>query len=187
MADTTQSDKTYTDAASAYADEDAIKDLVRRKKDEWSKGREGFVRAAWRNILFYQGVQWITWDRALSRWRPSRLPRNTPTPVTNIFASTMDAVMSVFARVEPQLNFRPGSDDEPDDRAAADVSVRAIDVVEDEVKIRLARQMLAVWVGLTGIAWLETGYDNDPIHGMTTIDVLACPQCEYTEPPAAET
>lgn len=185
MADTstqTTSDKQYTDATAAYADKEAIKSLVRKKKDEWAKGREGFVRAAWRNILFYQGVQWITWDRAISRWRPSRLPRNTPTPVTNVFASTMDAVMSVLSRVEPQLNFRPGSEDEPDDRATADVAVRAIGVVEDEVSIRLTRQILAVWVGLTGIAWLETGYDNDPIHGMTLIDVLACSQCGYTEP-----
>src|SRR5262245_23265805 len=136
----------YADAAAAYADKAEIRALVQKTYDELKKGREPFLRAAWRNILFYRDLQWIKWDRGIGRWRAARLPNNTPTPVTNVFASTMDALISVFARIEPQQNFRPGTD-EPEDRATADVCVRAIDVIEDEVQIRLWRQVLAVWVG----------------------------------------
>ena len=159
----------YATPQDAYADHAEIKALILRKRTEWAKGREPFIRAAYRNLLFYRGTQWVKWDRTINRWRPAPLPRNTPTPVTNVFASTMDALTAIFARVEPTLNFQPGSADEPADRATADVAIRAIKVVEDEVNIRSNRQMLAMWVGLTGQAWLETGYDPDPIHGMRTI------------------
>jgi hypothetical protein len=150
---------------------------MNKRYDEWKRGREPFLRAAWRNILFYRGQQWIKFDRGSSRWRSAKLPHNTPTPVTNVFASTLDALISVFARIEPQLNFRPGSADEPDDRAAADVAVRAIDVIEDEVKLRIWRQILAVWVGLTGMAWLETGYDPSPRFGTRFMQSNQCPAC----------
>src|SRR5262249_5491310 len=98
---------------------------------------------------------------------------------------TMDALISVFARIEPQQNFRPGTD-EPEDRATADVCVRAIDVIEDEVQIRLWRQVLAVWVGLTGIGWLETGYDPSPIHGTRFLQDDQCMQCGATQKPGQD-
>jgi hypothetical protein len=169
----------YANAADAYADKEAIRSRVQRFYDQYKKGREPFLRAAWRNILFYRGLQWIKWDRGVGRWRTAKLQTNTPTPVTNIFASTMDALISVFARIEPQLNYRPGSD-EPEDRAAADVSRRAIDVIEEEVDIRVWRQILAAWVGLTGIAWLETGYDPSEMWGTKFVQSLECPMCGYT-------
>lgn len=176
----------YNSAVDAYADTDAIRSLVMKKYDEWKRGRETFLRAAYRNILFYRGIQWIRWDRGLGRWRSAKLPFNTPTPVTNVFASTMDALISVFARIEPQLNFRPGAVDEPEDRAAADVAARAIDVIEDEVKIRLWRQILATWVGLTGMAWLETGYDPSPQHGTRFLQSDQCATCGAVQAPGQD-
>lgn len=172
-----------------YADSEAIVALVTKFRDDWGKKeiREQFIRTAYRNILFSRGIQWIRWTGAAggARWRPANVPRGVPTPVTNRFASTMDAVVSVFARIEPQLNFRPGSPDEPQDRAAADVSIRAIQVVEDEVEIRIQRQFLAAWVGYVGGAFLETGYDPDPAHGLRTIPVDQCPGCSQTQPQGA--
>ena len=182
-------DTTYASAPDAYADKDAVRSLMDRKYDQWKRGREPFLRAAWRNILYYRGQQWIRFDRGMGRWRSAKLPNNTPTPVTNVFASTMDALISVFARIEPQLNFRPGSPDEPGDRAAADVAVRAIDVVEDEVKLRIWRQILAVWVGLTGQAWLETGYDPSPRFGtrfMQSTDEMGQPAVDELGQPVGE-
>ena len=165
-----------------YDDHDAIRSLVRERFTEWSRGREGTIRTAWRNILFYRGHQWIVFDRTLNRWRPSIIRRRTPRPVTNLFASTMDAVMSVLARIEPLLTFGPGTD-EAEDRAAADVAGRVIEVVEEEVGLRVQRQSLATWNGLTGGAWLETGYDPDPIHGMVPVPLEQCVQCQATQLP----
>ncbi len=172
-------------APDPYANHDAIRTLVTKRLDEWKKGRETFVRAAYRNILFFQGVQWINWDRRINRFRPSILTKGTPTPVTNKFAETVDALISVFARIEPRLHFAPGSPNEPEDRAAADVASRAIAVVEDEVSIRTTRQALAGWVGLTGGAWRETGYDPDPVHGTRELIVEQCDGCGAEREPEA--
>ena len=174
-----------TDAAGSYADHEAIKTLITRKRDEYSQGREAFVRAAYRNILFWKGHQWILWDRALSRFRPARLPAKHPQPVTNMFKATLKAVISVFARIEPTLTYRPGSD-EPEDRATADVASRAIEVIEAEVNIRRQRQFLATWVGVTNGAWLETGYDPDPVHGTRLLQHEQCVDCGTQQPPTRE-
>jgi hypothetical protein len=171
--------------ADPYADTDAILALVQKRRDEWGTKaiREPFLRAAYRNILFYRSHQWLRWDRMGGRWRPAVIPKDVPTPVTNVFADTMDAVMSVFGRIEPQLNFSPGNPDEPEDRATADVATRVVSVIESEVSIRTNRQSLATWVGLTGGAFLETGYDPDPAHGLRPVEVDACPACGHTQAP----
>lgn len=170
-------------APNAYADKKSILDLVNRKREQWAKGREQLTRPAWRNILFYRGHQWIRWDRVQNRFRPVTLPLGTPKPVTNIFASTMDSVHAVFARIEPQLNYRPGNSDEPEDLATAEVASRLIQTIENEVSIRRVRQELASWVGLTGGAWLESGYDPSPQHGTRQIPVEKCADCGNTQPP----
>ena len=86
----------------------------------------------------------------------------------------MDTFISLLARVEPRLQFPPATDD-PEDQATADVCDRIMEVIEDEVNIRYMRQFLAVWNGLTGGVWLETGYDPDPIHGMVPLDQAPAP------------
>ena len=165
-----------------YQDEEAIRSLVERKMAEWSRGREQIMRACWGSILYYLGIQWIRFDRMLNRWRPAILKPRTPTPVTNRFASTMDAFISLLARVEPRLQFPPATD-EPEDQATADVCDRVMEVIEDEVGLRYQRQFGAVWNGLTGGFWFETGYDPDPIHGTRFIQHEQCAICGHVQPP----
>jgi hypothetical protein len=172
--------------ADPYSDREKIAQRVRDRFKEWDKGRERFTWAAWRNILFYQGNQWIEHDRmSPTGWRPARVPAGMPKPVTNRFARVMDAHVSMLARFEPSLTFAPGSQD-AEDRAAADVATRATDVISEEVELTTHRQQLAKWVGLTGGAWRETGYDTDPVHGTVPTLVNACAACGYMEPPSVE-
>lgn len=166
-----------------YADHPTILGLVKQKMQDWGRGREDILSGAWRNILFFRSHQWIRRDRATGRYRPALLRANTPRPVTNRFASSMSAYISVLSRIEPRLNFRPGTD-EPEDRATADVASRAIQVVEEEVGIRAERQRLATWSGLTAGAWLETGYDPDPIHGTVFVQDEQCGTCGVVAPPS---
>lgn len=170
------------ETADPYQDHDAIRSLVERKMSEWSKGREAIMRASWGAILYYLGHQWIVFDRFSNRWRQAILRSGTPTPVTNVYASTLDAFISLLARVEPRLQFPPATD-EPDDQATADVCDRVIEVVEEEVGLRYQRQFGAVWNGLTGGFWLETGYDADPIHGMKFVQGESCLICKSVQPP----
>lgn len=59
----------------------AVLKLIREKESEWSPGREAFVRASWRNLLFERGHQDIVFSRATNSWRPvvMRGPRIIPT------------------------------------------------------------------------------------------------------------
>ena len=76
-------DDETTPHADPYANTEEIAALVKRKWDEWQRGRENFVWAAYRNIHYYNGRQWIRFDRSsLTGWRPVRLGPGTPTPVT---------------------------------------------------------------------------------------------------------
>jgi len=165
-----------------YADQDAIKTRVRDRMQLWKHGRDAMMRTAWRNILFYRGHQWIVYDYRLGNWRPAALKRNTPRAVTNRYASTMDAYCSVLARVEPTLNFRPATDD-PEDLATANVADRVMEIVANEIDIRLQRQILAVWAGFTGGAWLEAGYDPSPDHGVRLVQHEQCATCGIQQPP----
>jgi len=140
--------------------------LYKDKLAAWTTpGRAAHCRNAWRNILYKRGWQWIQYDRSRAWWQP--IPVKTysgPRPVTNIYASYMNAFCAVLARIEPTLTFRPATDD-PEDIATAEVADRVIEICEDETDIRNLRQELAQWVGLTGIAWIENGYDPSPEYG----------------------
>lgn len=173
-------------AVDAYADHDAIKDLVQKTIDDFKKGRDWFLMADWRNLHFYRGEQWIRPNFMSYRWRPSVVPKGTPTPMSNVFAPTIDAITTVFGRIEPQMAFAPGNPDEPEDRAAADVAKPVCDAIENEVDIRRVRQRLANWVGLTGGAWIEVGYDTDSEYGTRTVQYDRCtnPACGAVQPPS---
>lgn len=161
--------------------------LIQDKHSHWAKGgREALVRNAWRNILFKRGHQWMVYDRSRAWFRPVSVQKYSgPRPVTNLFASHMNAFCATLARIEPKLTFRPATD-EPEDRASAEVADRAIEVCEDETDIRMVRQELSQWVGYTGGAWLESGYDPSPEHGTRFVQHDTCQQCGATSPPSQD-
>ena len=147
-------------------------------------GRAAQVKNAYRNIFYKRGWQWIQYDRGRAWWQPIPVKTyNGPRPVTNLFASNMNAFCAVLARIEPTLTFRPATD-EPEDVATAEVADRVIEVCEDETDIRNERQQLAQWVGYTGIAWLENGYDPSPEHGTRFQQDDRCLACQAVQPPA---
>jgi hypothetical protein len=168
------------------ANKSKILALIRDKHTQWSKGgREAVIRNCWRNILFKRGHQWLIYDRSRGWWRPVSVTKYTgPRPVTNLFASHMNAFCAVLARIEPTLLFRPATDD-AEDRASAEVADRIMEVCEDETDVRSVRQELAQWVGYTGGAWLESGVDPSPEHGMRLVQHEMCqnPDCGATSPP----
>ncbi|HYE59345.1 MAG TPA: hypothetical protein VD948_12610 [Rhodothermales bacterium] len=176
-----------TEPASPYTNHEAIRERVQRKHKAWTgPTRAGFLQAAKGNILFRQGHHWIRpVGNAYGDWRPSVVKKGTPMPVTNVYAAVMKTFTSMLARFEPALTFRPATD-EPEDRATADVATRAIDAVQEEVQITLIRQLLAEWVGMTGGAWLETGWDASMTHGVVNLPMEVCTLCGSTQPMARE-
>lgn len=157
----------------------------RDRMKAWSVGRDPIVRNAWRNILFKRGQQWIVWDRGRGMFRPVDAKQYSgPRPVWNRYASTMNAFVSTISRIEPTIIYRPATD-EAEDMAASEVADRIGEVCDDECNTRIVRQVLAQWCGYTGGAWIETGYDPSPDHGMKLLQHDTCtgPECGATSPP----
>ena len=170
-----------------YADKAAIRTRAKKKRDAWmGPVRAGFLQAAKGNLLFRAGHQWIRpVGNQYGDWRPAVVKKGTPMPVTNVTASTMKTFTSMLARFDPSLTFRPATDD-PDDRATADVSSRGIEVYSAQVQMTLLRQLLSEWVGWTGGAWLESGWDASLMHGTVNLPMEICTLCGSTQPVAKE-
>ena len=158
--------------------------LIRDKHRQWSQGgREAIVRNAWRNILFKRGHQWLVYDRGRAWWRPVTIQAYAgPRPVWNRYGSTMNAFTSTLSRIEPTIIFRPATE-EAEDRAAAEVADRILEVCNEECSTRIIRQVLAQWCGYTGGAWIETGYDPSPEHGTRLLQDDTCTACGTTATP----
>ena len=177
---------TTTPSNDPYADRAAIRARVEKKHKAWTGGqtRAGFLQAAKGNLLYRHGHHWIRpVGNAYGDWRPALVKKGTPMPVYNLFAAIMKTFTSMLARFEPALTFRPATD-EPEDRATADVASRALDVVQDECQMTVIRQLLGEWVGMTGGAWLETGWDVSMTHGVVNLPMEGCLTCGSTQPVA---
>jgi hypothetical protein len=165
-----------------YADKSALRDRADKKVKAWGGAtRAGFLQAAKGNLLFRSGHQWIRpVGNQYGDWRPAVVKKGTPMPVTNLTASVMKTFTSMLARYEPALTFRPATDD-PEDRATADVASRVTEAIEAQVQMPLIRQLLGEWVGWTGGAWLETGWDASLTHGVVNLPMEICTLCGSTQ------
>lgn len=163
-------------APDPYADKAKILRLVKDFKTMATVGRRVHEVNIEYNVRFLQGWQWDVYDPRTNRFRPANVGPGAPKPVSNHFASTLGAYISVLARIEPTLVFEPATED-PEDRATADVATRAMPVIEQECDIRMKRQEGARWGGVAGTWWLETGYDPDPIHGERVLPFDECLAC----------
>src|SRR3970040_870243 len=67
--------------------------------DALTQKRWMFEREWYRNILYYIGQQWITYEETFRRWRTRNLPRWVPLPVTNRLSSTVNVIRSSVAPI----------------------------------------------------------------------------------------
>ena len=160
--------------------------LFKERFDKWNTpARTAQCRNSWRNLFFKRGWQWIVYDRGRATFRPISVKQyNGPRPVSPMYTANMNAFCAVLGRIEPTITFRPATD-EPEDLATAEVSDRVIEVVVDETDERNVNQRLSQWVGYTGTAWKENGYDPAPEHGMRLQQDDHCLACGATGPPQA--
>lgn len=151
-----------------------------KKKTESGQLRYNFEKNWYRNILFYIGKQWIKYDSGKRLWTNVELPYWFPTPVTNKFASTVDALMSVLREVKPEIVASPASDD-INDVNAAEVARTVIDICNKESGFEDEYNKLITWLILTGDAFVYTYYDNNPKYGVVSIPLYICSNCGFKE------
>src|SRR5574341_903600 len=178
-----KSDRNAGEIRSDASEED--KDLISfvlDVKESLGKQRWLYEREWYRNVLFYLGQQWITYEETFRRWRTRNLPRWVPLPVTNRLSSTANVIRSSVAQIVPAFTATPTQENERSilSSAAAD---KYLDVIMQESGFRSARRRLASWVTLTGNGFLLTQFDTSPETGTLFIPGEKCAQCGTQIPP----
>jgi hypothetical protein len=154
-------------------------DKIRRRYEEsliqHQAERYPYERNWFRNCIYLKGIQWVLYDEANRLWRPRKVAKWVPTPVTNKFTSVATSIIQVLSQREPSISARAATD-KPDDIAAAMIAQKALPVILKEAGSKQARQLAAAWLTLTGTAILHPCYDNDPLYGTTFVSNSMCPQ-----------
>ncbi len=168
--------------ATKVYDPDEIQKTYERARVRAQAERHAYERNWFRNVLYYLGIQWITYLPNSRLWIPKNLKKWVPRPVTNKFASYVNTIIQVMSSRSPDISVVPATDD-PDDVASAEVGNRVIDVILKEARYKRARRAIATWQVLTGTVFVHPCYDNDPVHGTTFIQHLQCSECGKTFAP----
>jgi hypothetical protein len=175
-----ESEVTRTDASEE--DQKYIR-FVLDVKDAFVAKRFLFEREWYRNILFYIGQQWITYEETFRRWRTRNLPRWVPLPVTNRLASTANVIRSSVAQIVPAFTATPTEENERSILSAA-AADKYLGVIMQESGFRGARRRLASWVTLTGNGFLHTEFDTSADTGTVMIPGERCQDCNAEIKPA---
>lgn len=133
--------------------------LVDETFARYRKRRQGFERDWFRNCIFKLGNQWIRWDKDTQQFRKKKLASWVPTPVTNIFNSTGERLVSVLSRIEPNWVFVPASDTE-EDIASAEMSELIEPIICEENEVEKLRARCSQWLTWTGNAFLYCGAEE---------------------------
>jgi hypothetical protein len=150
--------------------------LVRELKDRLSQRRWLQEREWFGNILFHAGLQWTVYDTSARRWRQRKLSPAVPTPVTNLFRSTIDTVKSVLAQHDPRFLGTPMRDD-PNAVASASAADEQLQVLLQEGRFRPAKRRMLDWLMTTGNGAIEAVWDNSDETGTVEIPKEECLQC----------
>lgn len=140
------------------------KNVVRKYHDDFvsrlQAGRTEIIRNAYENVLFFIGLQWITYDGTAGNFRRVNLRPGVPRPVVNKFKSKSKKVIAMLAGIDPDISTAPGSTSEID-RLTADAAGDVIEFLAKEVGLDELRVKLATTVGLCNNAFVVAGYDPE--------------------------
>lgn len=163
-------------------DEEGIKNYINRIKEGARTNRWDFERPWYENIMMYLGKQWFSYDRKIGIFRPKLLKPWVPQPVTNRLASTADSIIATVGKIDPQVDFRPATNEE-EDITTADISGRIFEIIKEEVDFEQIRYELVPWVVLTGNGFLYQYYSKSREYGMIKIPNLKCALCDTESTP----
>ena len=138
----------------------------------------------WKAILYFLGIQWITYSSTLRFWRPIGFRKDQPRPVTNLIKPLINDLASKLVGFKPPLSWSPGSDQEADYVAAA-IADRVTLAIEREADFRGLKPVAARWLGLTGNVFPVSSYDNSFETGERHIQAYRCEQCGQPAMPRA--
>ena len=128
-------------------DDNLLRSAIQGKRGNCRAKRQKCARDWFRAELFYNGVQWITYDEKLRRWRDSGLKKGIPKPVTNTYASYCDIFASLVASVPTEVTYRPLNESSVINQAKVQVANELTEALQQTVlfkeRQREAAPMLA--------------------------------------------
>jgi len=160
------------------AKEQSERDAKTLKEIQDRLGRRRWLieRNWWGNILFHLGVQWISYNSQVHRWRQKKLSPSVPTPVTNLFRATLDTVKSAISQHDPHFLGTPERDD-PRAVAAAASADAQLQIILKEGGFRRNKRRMLDWLTLTGNAFIEASWDDSPETGEDRLPFEQCTTC----------
>lgn len=164
-----------------------IRDRVQRdvRANTPRKARD---RADLQACQFYRGgedYQWTVWDNSAQTYVPRSTSRNDEAAlpewffkaVTNLFAVKVDGICSILNQSQPAQEISPERDTDSD-RATAEVAEAALPVLYAEADYASKRPQLHKLIALTNAAAVHVYYDTDERHGMESMPILQCQDCQ---------
>ena len=185
--------KTFIDvikASDATPLEKALMALGEEKYKTLSKLRYVEEKNWQQQGLMGQAKQWLDWDREARRWieqRPDR-KKPRPMPIINYLAKICNAQANNLGAQLPQLE-AIALDDTPDAERAADMALRAKDIIDRESGMIYINPTIAKQVVYFGIAAVKDYWNEHasngvkrPIQQMNTSMhmMLGCDECGET-------
>lgn len=155
-----------------------ILEIVEEEHDRSRYLRYGFERDVYASLLFKQGHQWIVWDEVARRFRQKKLKPWIPTPVTNKYAATGDALVSLLLRVQPEMLWRSPDANNQAQVSVAETMTAILDRIKDKTLFKFWRQELATWLVYSGNGYIVSSYNPEggsPIQ----IPYMRCDTCNH--------
>jgi hypothetical protein len=118
-------------------------------------------------ILMYQSKQWLDWDTQARRWLEQRSDKKKPRPmpVSNYLRKIVNANANALGAQLPSIEAIE-LDDTPDAERAADMAIRAKDIIDVESGMNLLNGRLAKHLPLIGIAAIKDEWDVTTSNGV---------------------
>lgn len=159
-----------------------VQQLVRDIRERLARRRWTVERNWWGNLLYFMGLQWVVYDIHARRWRQRKLSPSLPTPITNLFRSTLDTVKSALSQHDPRFLGTPERDD-PHAVAAAQSADVQLQILLKEGNFRRAKRRMLDWLMPTGNAFIEPCWDNSEETGLVALPKEQCVGCQTTYDP----
>ena len=134
--------------------DDVLKQLVKMHKNVGKSKRQKLARDWFRSELFYNGIQWITFDTKLRRWREVALNKATPRPVTNTYASYCDIFSTLLASIPIEISYRPLNSASNISQTKMKVANDLSDAIKQKVKLNEKQREAAPLISRQGEVFL---------------------------------
>lgn len=159
--------------------------IVREFKKAHQEGfdnRAMFERIWWRNLLYYFGRQWITYNRGRG-WVDKRMAKWVPRPVTNKIQEATGAILSVFQAVNLGTIVTPNTPGDPRNVSTAETADKMVPLCHEEHEMDQVLALHDFWLIVAGSAIVHPWWNKNGDGASVFQPFEVCLGCQTVYPP----